>query len=149
MSRQLLQSAKTAHKNANRLKATVEGELANIKNEWTNEKITREANDRELSEMMTRQVATLQQSLWTVNSTIGIDDRFDAQEGQDEEELTEEATKKRLAHALDASVTFEQTAAVRAEERTQTKASSMKKNSSTAGGATPKRKGTGRELERR
>lgn len=70
----LRESSQLASKNANRLKAKLQYELASIKNALTTETLMRELSDTQLAAMMQRQVAFLMQSAKCVNSTIGIDE---------------------------------------------------------------------------
>lgn len=70
----LEQSSTLAAKNAHKLQASLQHELADLKNSLTTENLLQELSDTQLAVAMQRQVSYVMQSAKAVNSTIGLDE---------------------------------------------------------------------------
>ena len=70
----LEQSSTLAAKNAHKLQASLQHELAGLKNSLTTENLLQELSDTQLAVAMQRQVSYVMQSAKAVNSTIGLDE---------------------------------------------------------------------------
>jgi len=70
----LEQSSTLAAKNAHKLQASLQHELAGLKNNLTTENLLQELSDTQLAVAMQRQVSYVMQSAKAVNSTIGLDE---------------------------------------------------------------------------